>query len=391
MSGTISFPGLSGDQDYGAIIDALVAARRSAHIEPLESWQAEWESKLTTISALDSAMSSFYTTVKQMDRLSEFTVRNATSSDGDILTASAASTAVEGSYSITVAGAVKHRLGSDGKSDGDTTVFGTAGEQLSIRVAGVTDVITLSGDCSLEDIASEINTQTALQNSLVEAAVVHDGSSTNGYRLVLTSSVGGESHTVYIDSNTTDVDFSMAGAGDRIDEAASGTWTGTSSVQSAGQYLGTTNKTFSFSVTSSGDDQVVGTDEITLHWEDGEGNEGTITLDDTYSPGTAEDVFQGVQVLCGAGTVNEGDTFTIDVWHPDLQAGQDEGLAKTEKLVYDGFSDSDTTAVTTTEQSFSYTYNGQQRSITVPAGATLSDLKNLINNDGDNPGSPQAF
>lgn len=40
----------------------------------------------------------------------------------------------------------------------------------------------------------------------------------------------------------------------------------------------------------------------------------------------------------------------------------------------------------TTDQAFVYTYKGKTRSVTVPPGTTLDGLKNIINNDTQNPG-----
>ncbi len=102
MAGTISFPGMSSSQDFNSIIDALVAARRKARIEPLENWQTTWEEKRGVISEIDSTLSSFYTTVRSMDRLSEFLVRQASSSATSVLSASASSESLTGTHSIVV-------------------------------------------------------------------------------------------------------------------------------------------------------------------------------------------------------------------------------------------------------------------------------------------------
>jgi flagellar hook-associated protein 2 len=386
MSGTISFPGMSGDQNYGEIIEALVSSRRIRRMEPLDRWKLDWETKIETIGELDSSLSSLYTAVRGMSRVSQFMVRSVRTSDETVLSASASGTATTGSYRVQVAEAIKHRLGSDGKADFDTTVYGTAGSHIDITIGGVTDTITLGIECTLEDIADEVNTQSAAQNGLVEASVVYDGSSSNPYRLVLTSTSGGSDNEITIDANTTSVDFQMTGAGDQVDTVEEITWNGTSAAVSSGSYTGTTNKTFTFTITSAGDNQSVGTDDITVHWKDSEGNEGTVAFDSTYTPGTAKEVFQGVEISLEAGDVTNSDTFRVDVWHPDLQAAQDEGIAKAAKYIHSGFSDSSTTAVTTTEQTFSYTYNGQEQTLTIPADTTLSQLKNLINFDSGNTG-----
>jgi len=61
-------------------------------------------------------------------------------------------------------------------------------------------------------------------------------------------------------------------------------------------------------------------------------------------------------------------------------------LAQAEKETHAGHADEDTTAVTTVAGTLSYTYNGQARTINVPAGTKLSQLAQLINNDAQNPG-----
>lgn len=63
-----------------------------------------------------------------------------------------------------------------------------------------------------------------------------------------------------------------------------------------------------------------------------------------------------------------------------------EQLAKSEKETHAGHADEDSTAVTNSAGTFSYTYNGTSRTINVIAGSTLTDLVDLINNDSQNPG-----
>lgn len=503
MAGSITFTGMSSSQDMNAVIEAMVAARRAAALQPIEIWKAQWETKLESVSIIDTALSAFYSTVRGMDRISEFMVRSASSSDTDVLTATASSSATPGSYAVEVGSTIKHRLGSDGKVDKNATFYATNLDTLRITVNGVIDNITFSGNCTLETMVTQINTQSAAQNNLVTASIIDDGSDEYEYRLVLTANSGGSSNAVSTSNNLTSVDWAMSGAGDRlddvevgsrVDDADKGAGTGTYTPYSGGLYTGASSKTFTFTATSA-NDKIVGTDEITfnwtdganngtvtfpstytaetlialtgtgsdgvqvslgagdvdngdvftvkvwppddetnwdasiaritesgqylgttnktfefeitsvsgtgahsgsgtagtcdftVHWTDGEGNSGDITFDgSTYVAGTAVDVFQGVKIEFSAATVKENETFSIDVWHPDMQAAQDDGMAKTEKEVHYGFSDTDTTAVTVAAGTFDYTYNGQTRSLTVAAGTTLTGLKDLINNDGDNPG-----
>ncbi|MFH1861458.1 MAG: flagellar filament capping protein FliD [bacterium] len=61
-------------------------------------------------------------------------------------------------------------------------------------------------------------------------------------------------------------------------------------------------------------------------------------------------------------------------------------LALSHKLTHGGFTDLNTTPVTTTSEVFAYTYGGVDYSVNVNANTTLSGLAAAINNDINNPG-----
>jgi flagellar hook-associated protein 2 len=381
-AGTVQYSGLTSDTNWVDLVDQLMEVE-GFHINRLNTWKQEWSDKITASQGLDSRLLILESVAGNFNSEIEFYSRTSTSSDEDVLTVTNTGSATPGAHSVEVGSSIKHRLGSDGKPDKDTTNYAGSGNQIQITVGGSNETITIDGgNYTLQGIANEINSE----STLVDAEVINDGSDENEFRLVLTARNGGSSNAISIGANNTSVDFSMSGVGDRIDAVEEGTWSGTSHAVSGGQYLGSTNKTFHFTVTSSGEAQVVGSDEITVRWTDGEGNSGDIIFDSSYTADTPVNVFQGVQVKLSAGNVNGNDTFSIDIRHPDLQAAQDSGLAMTEKEVHSGFSDTNTTEVTSTDQTFSYTYNGQQRTIDVAAGTTLSELRGLINNDSENPG-----
>ncbi len=177
--------------------------------------------------------------------------------------------------------------------------------------------------------------------------------------------------------------FSVNAYANDIDDAEVQDWSGTSNVTTSGNYLGSVSKTYSFTVMSSGTIASGGGDSVVLRWTDSLGRTGTVTVSDsdqTYS------VEQGFSLQVSAGSLINGDTFQVNVYSPVQQQGQDKGLAQTTKLVHEGFADQDITAVTTSDGTFSYTYNGQKIDVTVTSGTTLSQLVTLINVDSDNPG-----
>ena len=381
MAGTVSFLGISSSQNFNNIIDALVNAREQSQVTPLKNFETQFSTKIDSINKIDTALSSFYTTLQGMDRLSEFLATTASSSDNNVLTASADTSAVPGSHTVVVGTDVKDRLGSDGKADRGTTVFAASGSSLQVTVGGNTETVAFGSDSTLDQMASAINSQ----STLVSAEVIDDGSATNRYRLVLTSKTGGSAGDITVSNNTTSANFNLTPA-QSVDSAELGAgWGGTGTVTSGGQYLGTTNKTFRFTIGGSGE-QTLGTDSFDVTWTDNEGNSGTINASDSTYANLA--VSQGVTVSFGSPgqTVKAGDTFSVDVWNNTLQAGQDKGVAQAAKETHSGFADADATAVTNGAAAFSYTYNGRQTTVSVSGGTTLTGLMNLINTDPANPG-----
>jgi len=81
----------------------------------------------------------------------------------------------------------------------------------------------------------------------------------------------------------------------------------------------------------------------------------------------------------------------------DAQAGSHEievsQLAKNKIMVTTNGVATTTQSINTSGASriFAYTYKGTTYSVSVPAGSSLTDLKNLINMDGDNPGVKAAL
>src|SRR6185436_4198739 len=79
----------------------------------------------------------------------------------------------------------------------------------------------------------------------------------------------------------------------------------------AGNYTGTANDSFTFTVVGAG---TVGTDNgIQIAYSNNSGTQtGTITVDQA--------VVDVVEVQFGTGTLAAGDTFTIDVFAPTIQS-----------------------------------------------------------------------
>jgi len=212
MAGTISFLGLSGDQDFNAMVEALVATRRYAHITPLENWKTEWETKLEAISTIDTALSSFYSSVRSMDRVNEFMVRSATSTDETVLTASATSSAILGTHSVVinqlaqVETEVHQGIQNDieyheGVADQAASINDSgSGKTFKYSYDGTTRTITVNDSDTLQNLRDDINSDGS--NPGVTAKIVTYGGQDH-LVLVETTPDGAKSITIDPDSDMT--------------------------------------------------------------------------------------------------------------------------------------------------------------------------------------------
>ena len=209
------------------------------------------------------------------------------------------------------------RLGSQGV---DQTTFSlSTTETWTIGVGAESFTVDVAAGDTLAAVRDAIELADEVAGDFLTAEIVSDGTGSNPDRLVLISHWNDGDREITVTNNTGNLSFSSADPTLLIDAAElSLTWGGTAAITSGGGYSGDASKTFQFDIASASGAGTVGTDDIVIHWTDGEYNEGDLVLDGTYVPGTAIDVFEGIQISVGAGTVNAGDTFSVDVWNPTM-------------------------------------------------------------------------
>lgn len=486
VSGRISFTGLGSGTDFTAIVDQLVEIE-SIHKTRLESWKSTWQAKINSMQGLNQRLNAIEEAAGAMDTETDFMVRQGSTSDPTVATATASNEANTGAYHVEVGTDTMHILRSVGATFTTTDVVSGDGGELGFYIGTSYTTVGIGSTDSMNDIASAIN---AKLGSTV-ATVENDGTNSRPYHLVFKSTTGGDDGRIRVVKNATDLSFGIEdvvldddaswgsasinlagqfsgdkstasvyeyiftahtsgttitigseeltltydvvnritgttissgttitvsdtynpgdsisvengfylrlGAGDvedadeftisgfanDVDDAETTAWTG-STITTSGNYLGTANKTYSFTVVTGGTLDDAGTqDTVVLRWTDSTGATGTVSMtqsNNVYS------VDQGVKLSLAAGSLATGDTFQINVFSPNQQQGQDKGLAQATKVVHAGWADEASTAVTTANGTFSYTYAGEKITVSVEGGSTLTQLKNAINNDTDNPG-----
>lgn len=319
----ITFNGLSSGLDTNSIITELVRFSQQ-RINSLKAKEAEATSRQSVLTSLKSRLQSLQNRADSLARpqQSVFDRRAVTSSDETIVKAAAGSAASPGVNSLRVLGlAQAHQIASQGFDDPTSQI--TSGT-FQIQSGSQSATITIdSTNSTLTGLARAINSA----GVGVTATVINDGSDsrTQPYRLLLTSNNTGTDNAISITNNL----LADAGGAFRpnfgathIGPAVVATnFSGTSSVTSnsgAGGYTGATNDTFTFTIQNSG---TVGTDNgLQIAYSNSNGTKtGTLTLG-TSDAGVAKSVVDGVQVTFGAGSLVAGQTFSVDVFAPLIQA-----------------------------------------------------------------------
>lgn len=202
--------------DVNSIVTQLMAVERRP-IAKLDAKEASSQAKLTAYGSVKGALASFQTAVQGLSGAGKFTALNATTSDDAVLSATASSIAVAGSYSLEVTSlAQAQKLVAAGQSSstasiGDGTVttvsfdFGTitgtllgtgkydTGATFLSNGKGVKSITIDSSNNSLQGIRDTINAA----KIGVTATIINDGGGLP-YRLALSSDKQGVSNSLKI-------------------------------------------------------------------------------------------------------------------------------------------------------------------------------------------------
>lgn len=327
MSSNISFSGLASGLNTTALISNLLRFNQQ-RINLLNQTVQKDTTQQTAFQGITSRLQTLQNDASQLalPQGSVFDNKTVTSSNSDLVTAAAGSGAQTGVTSLRVLSlAQSDQLASQGFEDPGTLI--TQGT-FQIQSGSKSATLTIdSTNNTLSGLASAINNA----GIGISATIVNTGSSdprTQPYRLMLTSGSTGTANAIQITNSLAASgggavlpNFATNEIGPAVTDAA---FSGTAAVTSnagAGGYTGASNDTFTFTVTNGG---TVGTDNgIQLSYTNLDGTlTGSITVDQA-DVGTLKGVVDGVQVQFGAGTLNAGDAFSVNVFSPKVQSAAD--------------------------------------------------------------------
>lgn len=190
--GTIVTSGIGSGLDVSGLVSKLVEAEGTPKKLQLDKQEAKIQSKLSALGNLRSALSTFQDSLQGLKTADKFQSRQTSVSSADFFSASASTSAVEGSYSVEVQRlAAAHKLQS-GSFASATTVVGTG--TLDITTGGTTVAVQIGTENqTLAGIAAAINASAAGESVL--ATVVSGASEA---RLTLTARGSGAANALTI-------------------------------------------------------------------------------------------------------------------------------------------------------------------------------------------------
>lgn len=178
----------AGTLDVNSLVTQLMTLERRP-IDKLNTKVSSYQTKISSFGTLKGLVSSFQTAVRSLN--DSFLGFSATSSDAGVVSASAASTAAAGTYSLNVTTlAQAHKLAAAGLA-GDTSALSAGASTVTFVVGATSTDVTIAAGATLQDIRAAINAA----KMGVTATIVNDGSGTP-YRLALSSNASGVSNKI---------------------------------------------------------------------------------------------------------------------------------------------------------------------------------------------------
>lgn len=197
MAGSLSIDGLISGMDTTEVINQLMELERIP-ITQLEARKAGYNQKISLWQQANTRLLALLTSAENLTSLSTFQGKKVEVSNPDILSATASSSAVSGSYQLQVEQlAYAHQMvTASGYAGYDTATFGEGTITLQVGEEALVEIAIDSSNNTLEGIKNAINqADVGVQASIVKVS--------GGYKLLLASETTGEAGTISITPNLT--------------------------------------------------------------------------------------------------------------------------------------------------------------------------------------------
>ncbi|NDY42569.1 flagellar filament capping protein FliD [Dissulfurirhabdus thermomarina] len=215
MAGTITSLGIGSGIDLQGVLDKLKAADQ-VPITGMRTRKLQYEDQLVEFRKVNSQLLTVKNLALELTLEGTFGAKSVTSSQAEVLGASADETASAGSHTVTVSRLAKRNSWQSSGVASATTSVVTASGSFTYTVDGTQTTLTLTPGMTLQQLADAINDDE--DNPGVTATVMDDGTgSGTAYHLVLTSDETGEDNAITIDTNGSTLTLSEVQAAGTLD------------------------------------------------------------------------------------------------------------------------------------------------------------------------------
>ncbi|MDH4187950.1 MAG: hypothetical protein OEV08_13230, partial [Nitrospira sp.] len=241
----ISSTGLASGINFDQLIQQVQDSQRRP-VTLLQARQATYQKEMSAVLSVSTKLSTLLAVASSINNPVNFNTNTitagTTTAGAKLVSAAADSTAVTGSYEVSVKQLAKaSKLAAAGFIDQNTTAVANADGTLKFKVgnSGTEYSVAVTSSTTLQGLRDAINGS----GGNVTATILNDGTGSNPYRLVLTSNVGGVANSVNITNNDTALDFTNK----KVEAAyamSGNSFAGTVTSNAGNNYTGTTSKTF---------------------------------------------------------------------------------------------------------------------------------------------------
>lgn len=210
-----SIDGLVSGFDTTSIIEGILQFQR-ARIDVFNARKAEIATRQSAFGGIEGQLLNLRSAMGKLNRTSSvFNATTATSSNEDILTATADSSASSGTFSLTVQSLAKaHQIGSQG-FDSESAQIGTGEFNLRVGTNQTTTIQIDETNNTLNGLVNAINDQ----SDDVSASIIFDQGA-DAYRILLSSNETGTANAISVTSNLTNGESPVFDVDQPVQEAA---------------------------------------------------------------------------------------------------------------------------------------------------------------------------
>ncbi|BDQ39097.1 flagellar hook-associated protein 2 [Pseudodesulfovibrio nedwellii] len=194
-SGSINFAGLGNGTDFNKLIDGLVEVEQK-RVTRLENWKASWETKNEQFKNLNTQMLSLKTTLEGFDTTNEFMSKAVSSTNTNVLVATANADAQAASHTVEVGQlATNDVLITTSGASGLDSVIATADTSFTYSYGGKSYTVdNIAAGTTLDSFVNIINNHPDSRSN-IRASTLFDGSV---YHLQLTGIDPGADNQIVI-------------------------------------------------------------------------------------------------------------------------------------------------------------------------------------------------